>query len=175
MGWHNPFSFRGGIGRARFLLFIALAELIMLPGLLLPVSGHEIRLSPPHGMAEEMVSYATPLAPASAQSWAYLMLFYALNTAGFWIMFAAIVRRMHDLDRDIKWLIVVVAVFAVHLTLEALFSRPDAPFSIFEFANLALLAPAAAIAAYGMLEMLLVRGSSSLPQRSAGDMRGAET
>ena len=56
-------------------------------------------------------------------------------------MLAAIVRRMRDLDRSNKWLIVVLALLATHIALEALFSHHDAPFSVFEFANLALLTP----------------------------------
>jgi uncharacterized membrane protein YhaH (DUF805 family) len=170
MARYNPFSFKGEIGRLSFWMFLAFTNAITLAALLLPVSVHVLRLSPPHGIGEEAVTYATLQEPATPQGWAFLVLFYALKSAVLWVVLAAMVRRMRDLGRDLRWLAGLLALFAIHLILEALFSRPDAPYSLFEFANLALLVPVILLGTYGLFEMMLVRG---IARRPAGDLRGA--
>jgi uncharacterized membrane protein YhaH (DUF805 family) len=174
VGRYNPFSFKGEIGRALFWLFTFIAQVVALPIEMLPVSVHEIRLNPPHGIGEETLSYATPLQPVTPENLTWLALYYLLIALAFWIMLAAIVRRMRDLERSVKWLLAVLALLVTHTTLEALFSRPDAPFSVFEIANLALLAPAVALGAYGLFEMYLFRGNSFLPKRTVDDLREAQ-
>ena len=170
MGRYNPFSFKGNIGRAQFWLSTILAQLVALPAGILPVSVYEVRLNPPHSLGQETVYYATPLDP-TPENCAYLALFYALIIAAFWITFAAIVRRMRDLNRSLKWLFGVIAVFVLHTLLEALFSRPDAPFSVFEIANFVLMIPAIAVGTYGMIEMYFIRGNSLMRQLSSGVLR----
>jgi uncharacterized membrane protein YhaH (DUF805 family) len=167
MARYNPFSFKGEIGRLSFWMFLAFTNVITLAALLLPVSVHRLQ---PHAIGEGVVTYATLQEPVTPRSWAFLVLFYALNATAFWVVLAAMVRRMRDLGRDTRWLLALLTLFATHMILEALFSRSDAPYSVFEFANLALLIPVVAFGTYGLFEMMLVRG---IARRPAGDLRGA--
>lgn len=168
MARYNPFSFKGEIGRAKFWLFVLLANVVLRVTETIPVVRHQKVTYPLGGI--ETIAWATPREPATAASWAFLALFYALATVSVWIFLSAATRRLRDLDHSPKWLLAFLALIAANLTLETLFSRPDASYSLFEFLNLAILIPAIGIGTFGLLQMMLISGITTAPRSAPGDL-----
>lgn len=161
MSWDNPFSFKGRVGRARFWLTMFILNVIALALSVFPVTAHTIVLGTFGGWGESSISYATPMEPVTAQSWVLFAIFYLLTTAILWIAAAAMVKRQRDIGRSARWMAYFLGALAVSTAWEAALSRPGAPLSIFEIANMIFLVPFIAIAAWRMMEMLFVRGETA--------------
>jgi len=158
MQFANLLSFNGRTGRLQVWLTMILTGVVQVATTYIPVTSHHVVLSNYGGFGEAYINYATPTEPALVQSWMFVSVFYLIATAASWIVLATLVKRLHDLGRSGKWAAVIVCALVVHLSLEAIFSSPNAPISIFEIANLIFIAPFCLVGAWGMFEIMIVRG-----------------
>ena len=161
VAWDNPFSFRGRIGRLRFLLTIVVAQLVQLATFFVPVERHIVVGTVPIG---GLFLYSTPIEPVNARSWAFFALFYLMAIGAFWVFAAAAVRRLHDLGYSGWWVAVVLAVSAL---LEAIVFWAPAYWLI----SMIALIPFALLSGFGGFMMLFVAGDGRAA-RTANDLRG---
>jgi uncharacterized membrane protein YhaH (DUF805 family) len=118
-----------------------------------PVSAHKVVLSP-----FSSITYPIPMKPVTAQSWGLLAVFYLLTIALFWVIAAAMVKRLHDRGRSGKWVAYFFGALAVFLALDALLSLLG---PAFEVASMIFFAPLALLGALGSLEMFFAPSSES--------------
>lgn len=169
----DPFSFNGRMGRAQFWLTMIVGSSLAAALDAFPVKSHRWMLSTFGGFGESYIDYATPSEPVTVQSWVVLAAFYLLMAALYWVFFAAMVQRLHDLGRSGKWVPAVVGALLTIQAVEAVFSRPGQPITILEVAELIFMAPFCFIGAFGMLAMMFVpcASPSHTDGLDASDMR----
>jgi len=162
---HNPFSFKGRIGRIRFwltMIVISVAWMIDLG----PVKEHVQVLTTFGGGGQWTLAYATPKEPITAASWFFWCLNVLVALLMAWCFASAIVQRLNDLGQSWKWAAGVVGALIAVTAIEACFGRPGAHLSMADIVSLILLVPACAIGGFGMLMLEFAPGSSA--KRRAG-------
>ncbi len=170
---HNPFSFKGRIGRIRFwltMLLLSVAWLIDVG----PVKEHVLVLTNFGGDGEWTVAYVTPVEPITATSWFFWCFNVAWALVMVWAFASAIVQRLNDLGQSWKWAAAILGVFLAVTAIEVCFGHPGAPLSLADVLSLILLAPACVIGAFGTLMLEFAPGYISRHDRMLdGDLRKA--
>jgi uncharacterized membrane protein YhaH (DUF805 family) len=167
------FSFEGCIGRMEYLGTLFALSILGIPLLLIPVTSHFV------ATGFSFAEYATPMEPVTPLSWAFFAAFYLLQTVAYWISFAAIVKRLHDLGRSGKWVLVVVGGLVIGIVVDAIGSRLASPLSahVLKIVAAIVLVPTALLGAWGAFEMAVMPGyaGNRYDKLPANDIRRSVT
>lgn len=123
----NPFSFKGRIGCGTlWLTLLALLPVQFLADLI-PVTHHEIVSGDASGFSRSSVTYSTPAEPMTLESWCLFALFCLLYFGILWVSLAAFTKRLHDLGRSGRELLIFAGGVAVLTAAQATLAYLSAP------------------------------------------------